>query len=152
LKDLRLDGEQTIIKSMLSLSSKILHKDSQEFDGSFDYQSVVGKLNCLEKGTCADIFYITHQCTRFAVDPKKEHGEEIKWLERDLKGTSDKGLILKPDGVSGLEVYVAADCVGNWDPQDTLSRDSIRSRHWLTRRSCVVGLGVPLPLRSILVG
>jgi Reverse transcriptase (RNA-dependent DNA polymerase) len=71
LKDLRLDGEQTKIKTTPSLSSKILqkHEDSQEFDGSFDYRSVVGKLNYLEKGTRADISYITHQCARFAVDP-----------------------------------------------------------------------------------
>jgi hypothetical protein len=105
------------------------HEDSEDFDGSFDYRSVVGKLNYLEKGTCADISYITHQCTRFIVNPEKEHGEVIKWLGRYLKGTCNKGLILKLDGVSGLEVYVDADFVGNWDPQDMLSQDSARSRH-----------------------
>jgi hypothetical protein len=38
-KNLQLDGEQTRIKSTPSLSSKILrrHKDSEAFDGSFDY-------------------------------------------------------------------------------------------------------------------
>jgi hypothetical protein len=46
-----------------------------------------------------------------------------------LKGTSDKGLILKPDGVRGLEVYVDADFVGNWDLDNTQSQDSARSRH-----------------------
>jgi hypothetical protein len=63
LKDLRLDGEQTKVKATPSLSSKILrkHEDSEDFDGSFDYRSIVGKLNYLEKGTCADISYITHQ-------------------------------------------------------------------------------------------
>jgi hypothetical protein len=49
---------------------------------------------------------------------KKEHGEVIKWLGRYLKVTCDKGLILRPDGISGLEVYVDADFVGNWDPQE----------------------------------
>jgi hypothetical protein len=133
LKDLRLrlEGEQTKVKATPSLPSKILteHEDSEDFNGSFDYRSVVGKLNYLEKGTRADISYITHQCARFAVNPKKEHGEAIKWLGRYLKGTCDKGLILRPDGVSGLEVYVDADFVGNWDPQDTLSRGTARSRH-----------------------
>jgi hypothetical protein len=38
-------------------------------------------------------------------------------------------MILKPDGKSGLEIYVDADFVGNWDPVDTESRDSARSRH-----------------------
>jgi hypothetical protein len=46
-----------------------------------------------------------------------------------LKGTRDKGLILTPDGQSGLEVYVDADLVGNWDLADTQNRDSARSRH-----------------------
>jgi hypothetical protein len=87
----------------------------------------VGKMNYLEKGTHADISYVAHQCARFAVDPKKKHREAIKWQGRYLKGTCDKGIILKPDGISGLEVYVDADFVGNWDPQDTLSRDSTRS-------------------------
>jgi hypothetical protein len=131
LKDLRLNGKDTKIKTTLSLSSRILtkHEDSEDFDGSFDYRSIVGKLNYLEKGTRADISYISQQCARFAVEPKKEHREAIRWLRRYLKGTCDKGLILKPDGVSGLEVYVDADFVGNWDPKDTMSRDSARSRH-----------------------
>jgi hypothetical protein len=131
LKDLRLDSEQTKVKATPSLSSKILrkHEDSEDFDGSFDYRSIVGKLNYLEKGTCADISYITHQFARFTVNPEKEHGEAIKWLVRYLKGTCDKGLILKPNGVNGLEVYVEADFVGNWDPQDMLSQNSTRSRH-----------------------
>jgi hypothetical protein len=113
------------------MSSKTLmrHEGSEDFDKSFDYRLVVGKLNYLKKGTHADISYITHQCARFAVDPKREHGEAIKWLGRYLKGTSDKGLILKPDGVHGLEVYVDADFVGNWIPDNTQSRDSARSRH-----------------------
>jgi Reverse transcriptase (RNA-dependent DNA polymerase) len=131
LKDLRLDGPDVKIKSTPAKSSDILrrHQGSEAFDESFDYRSVIGKLNYLEKGTRADISYISHQCARFAVSPKKEHGEAIKWLGRYLKGTRDEGLILKPDGKSGLEVYVDADFVGNWDPDDTESRDSARSRH-----------------------
>jgi hypothetical protein len=86
-------------------------------------------LNYLEKGSRANIAYITHQCARSAIDPKVEHRDAIKWLGRYLKGTRDKGLILNPDGKSGLEVYVDTDFVGNWDPDDTQSRDSARSRH-----------------------
>jgi hypothetical protein len=97
--------------------------------GLFDYQSIAGKLNYLEKGTHADISYIAHQFARFAVEPKKEHREVIRWLARYLKGTCDKGLILKPDGISGLKVYVNADFVGNWDPKDSMSRDSAWIHH-----------------------
>jgi Reverse transcriptase (RNA-dependent DNA polymerase) len=131
VKELRLDGAQTKIKTTPAKSSVILkrHLDSKDFDGAFDYRSIIGKLNYLEKGSRADIAYITHQCARFAGNPKVEHGDAIKWLGRYLKGTRDKGLILNPDGKSGLEVYVDADFVGNWDPEDTQSRDSARSRH-----------------------
>jgi hypothetical protein len=130
LEDLRLEGDKVHVKATPAKSSDILrrHADSEAFDGSFDYRSVIGKLNYLERGTRADISYITHQCARYAVSPKKEHGEAIKWLGRYLKGTRDKGLILRPDGQSGLEVFVDADFVGNWDAMDT-DRDSARSRH-----------------------
>jgi hypothetical protein len=125
LADLRLEGSNVHTKATPAKSSDILrrHADSEEFDGSFDYRSVIGKLNYLERGTRADISYITHQCARYAVSPRKEHGEG-----RYLKGTRDKGLILHPDGRSGLKVYVDADFVGNWDAQDT-DHDSARSRH-----------------------
>jgi hypothetical protein len=131
VRELRLDDPRANTKTMPARSSKILkkHADSKDFDGAFDYRSIIGKLNYLERGTSADISYITHQCARFAVSPKTEHGDAIKWLGRYLKGTRDKGLILRPNGKSGLEVYVDADFVGNWDPLDTENRDSARSQH-----------------------
>jgi Reverse transcriptase (RNA-dependent DNA polymerase) len=131
MRELRLDNPRAKTKTTPARSSVILkkHADSKDFDGTFDYRSIIGKLNYLERGTRADISYITHQCARFAVSPKTEHGDAIKWLGRYLKGTRDKGLILRPNGKSGLEVYVDADFVGNWDPLDTENRDSARSRH-----------------------
>jgi len=67
--------------------SKILrrHTSSEDFDGSFDYRSVIGKLNYLEKGSRSDIAYITHQCARFTTNPKKDHGNAVRWLVRYLK-------------------------------------------------------------------
>jgi hypothetical protein len=44
-------------------------------------------------------------------------------------GTRDKGVILKPDGGRGLEVFVDADFAGNWDPEEYEDRDTARSRH-----------------------
>ena len=59
----------------------------------------------------------------------REHGETIRWLARYLKGTRDKGTILKPVKDRGLEVFVDADFAGNWDPNETDDRDTARSRH-----------------------
>lgn len=63
LKDLRLEGENAGVKTIPAVSSKLLrrHDKSEDFDKSFDFRSVIGKLNYLEKGSRNDIAYITHQ-------------------------------------------------------------------------------------------
>ena len=114
------------------MSSQILRRDSDgdDFDKSFNYRSVVGKLNYLEKGTRSDIAYITHQCARFTEKPKASHAKALKWLGRYLKHTRDKGLIIKPKRGKGLDVYVDDDFSGNWDPKSPQKdRDTARSRH-----------------------
>jgi hypothetical protein len=118
-------------KTTPAASSKLLsrHSDSPDFDCSFDYRSVIGKLNYLEKGSRSDIAYITHQCARFSTCPKKQHGEAIRWLGRYLKGTRDKGTILRPTEGKDLEVFVDADFAGNWDQDEHEDRDTARSRH-----------------------
>ena len=131
LKDLNLLGPLVNAKNTPACSSKILkrHSDSEPFDNSFKYRSVIGKLNYLERGSRSDISYAVHQCARFCSDPRKEHGEAIKWLGRYLLSTRDKGTILTPNMNKDLEVYVDADFAGNYDSKDTHSRDTARSRH-----------------------
>ena len=131
LKDLKLDGDNVKSKEIPCMTSRILSsgKNSEPFDNSFHYRSLIGKLNYLEKGTRSDISYITHQCARFTHDPKKIHAKAIRWLARYLKGTRTEGFILRPDTSKGLEVYVDADFSGNWNKEDNLDRDSARSRH-----------------------
>ena len=130
IKDLSFQ-ENTKVKDTPAASSKLLsrHTKSPDFDKSFDYKSVIGKLNYLEKATRSDIAYIVHQCARFTACPKKEHGEAVRWLVKYLKGTRDKGTILRPNGEKQLEVYVDADFSGNWDPKEKWDRDTARSRH-----------------------
>jgi hypothetical protein len=130
LKDLRLD-EKAKTKAIPAMSSKILHKhrDSEPFDNSFNYRSVIGKLNYLEKATRPDIAYAAHQCARWTSCPKKEHGKAVRWLGKYLLATRDKGTILKPNPELGMEVHVDADFIGNWDPAESHERDTARSRH-----------------------
>ena len=131
LRDLNLLGEKVKTKDTPSCSSKILlrHSQSEPFDKSFDYRSVIGKLNYLERGSRSDISYAVHQCARFCSDPKIEHGKAIRWLGRYLRLTRDKGTILRPEHNRDLEVYVDADFAGNFDKSDTQNRDTARSRH-----------------------
>lgn len=131
LKDLRMDRDNVKTKQTPTASSKLIsfHSKSEKFDGSFHYRSVIGKLNFLEKSTRPDIAFITHQCARYSVDPRKEHGEAIRWLAMYLKGTREKRIILKPVQGKELDVYVDADFAGAWDPQESHQRDTARSRH-----------------------
>ena len=132
LDDLRMNDKSTKIRSTPAASSKLLarHSNSPNFDGSFNYRSVIGKLNYLEKATRSDISYAVHQCARFVSDPKTEHGNAVRWLGRYLKGTRDKGTIMRPITKKDLEVFVDASFCGDWDPTDAANdRDTARSRH-----------------------
>ena len=112
-------------------SSKILthHEESEPFDRSFHYRSVIGKLNYLEKCTRPDISYAAHQCARFTENPRKMHAQSVRWLARYLKSTRDKGIIMTPDHNKDLEMHVDADFSGNWRKEESHIRDSARSRH-----------------------
>jgi hypothetical protein len=123
--------ENTKSKPTPAKSSQLLsrHSNSEPHDESFNYRSLIGKLGYLEKGSRSDIAYIVHQCARFSIDPKMEHTEALRWLGRYLKGTKDKGTILKPVKGQDLQMFVDADFAGNWDPEESLDRDTARSRY-----------------------
>ena len=131
LTDLKMDKDTLKVKDIPCKSSTILTRGDKDknFDRSFHYRSIIGKLNYLEKGTRSDISYITHQCARFTEAPKERHANAIRWLARYLKGTKDKGFIMRPDTAKGLEVYVDADFSGNWYKEDSLDIDTARSHH-----------------------
>ena len=132
LKELRLDGDSIKTQKTPAASSKILlrHSASKDFDGNFNYRSVIGMLNYLDTGTRSDIAYATHQCARYTIAPKTEHGKAVKWIGRYLKGTKTKGMIFKPNIKAGLEVFVDADFSGSWDKIEAADdRDTACSRH-----------------------
>ena len=131
LKDLKMENDELKTKDTPSKVSQILNSGRKElpFDNSFHYRSVIGKLNYLEKATRSDISYITHQCARFTSKPRANHAKAIRWIARYLKGTRDKGFIMKPKVEKGLEVYVDADFSGNWNKEDSQDDATARSRH-----------------------
>ena len=131
LKDVRLTADNVSVKQTPCQVTAPLkrHSQSDAFDGRFDYRSVIGKLNYLEKSTRPDISYAVHQCARFQSDPKKEHGNAVMWICRYLAGTRDKGLIFDPKEQS-FDCYVDADFTGNWDKEGEpeTDPDTARSR------------------------
>ena len=146
LKDLKMDNPSVKHKETPSMVSKILTKGigEKEFDKSFHYRSIIGKLNYLEKGSRSDISYITHQCARYTEKPNANHAKAIRWVARYLKGTRNKGFEMKPDLEKGIEVYVDADFCGNWDRKISLNRDTARSRHGYV----IKFLGCPIVWKS----
>ena len=131
LRDLKLTNDNVKQKDIPMASSRILHwhHKSTNFNNSFNYRSIIGRMNYLEKATRLDLSYSIHQCARFSSDPKMEHGAAVRWIGRYLAGTNNKGTIMKPDTTKGLEVHVDADFVGNWDPSDVENIDTAKSRH-----------------------
>ena len=147
ISDLRMQNDNVKTKTTPMMSSKLLsrHLSSTPFDASFDYRSVIGKLNYIERGSRPDIAYAVHQCARFSIDPKREHGDAIRWIARYLRGTRDKGIVLKADSTRGLEVYVDADFAGNWDKELAgFDKDTARSRHGYV----ICYAGVPVTWKS----
>ena len=97
-------------------STTILSNDSngKAYDYKFDYCSVIGKLNSLEKSTRLDIAYAVHQCALICSNPKKSHGDAVVHLLKYLRHAKNNGLLLKPNERKGLEVYADADFSGSW--------------------------------------
>ena len=134
-------------KSTPAKASTILHRQKYlpPHTLSFNYRSMIGKLNYLERGTRSDISYATHQCARFSNDPKPDHESAVRWLVRYLIGTKDKGYIINHKSNKGLEVHVDADFSGNWDstcPEE--DRDTARSCHGYI----ISYLGAPIVWKS----
>ena len=130
LRDLRLDVDNVSTKQTPSMANKVLKRDDHGecHDEHFNYRSDIGRLNYLEKCTRPDLSCSSHQCARFAADPKKSHAYAIKWIEKYLAATRDKGLIFKPSGNS-FDVFVDSDFSGNWDPEGAQDDpDTARSR------------------------
>jgi len=146
LSDLRLTDDNVKTKDTPAKSSQILTAglDTKRFDESFNYRSIIGKLNYLERGTRSDISYIVHQCARFTANPKEQHAQAIRWLGRYLKATKNKGLRIKPQRGRLLEVYVDADFAGNFDKGESHLRDTARSRHGYI----IMYEGVPITWKS----
>ena len=92
IKDLGLNHDKVLSKPIQAASSRILyaHKESPPFDDSFHYILVIGKLNYLERIYKPDIAYIFHQCARFSTDPRREHGQALRWLVKYLKDNVNK--------------------------------------------------------------
>lgn len=108
------------------------------FSESWHYASVVGMLLYLSSNSRPDIAFAVHQCARFTHAPKQSHAKAVKRIVRYLKGTSDRGLIMRPTKELKIDCFVDADFAGLWgveDPDDPISVKS-RTGYILTLGNC----------------
>ena len=101
-------------KHVPAKSSRILQafEESPSFDGSFDFLSVIRKLNYLAHTTRPDIMHAVHSIAKYTINPKHEHGEAIQHLGMYLNKTRDIGLKSTHDTSNGFEDYRDADLCG----------------------------------------
>ena len=107
------------------------HKDlrSSPCCEDWDYRSVVGILLYLAGSTRPDISYAVHQCARFSHAPRHSHEVTLKHIGRYLKGTKDKGLIMKPmRDQLGLDLYADTDFAGLFGIEDKHDPIFVKSR------------------------
>jgi hypothetical protein len=81
---------------------------------SWNYRSVIGKLNYIAQNTQPDISFAVHQCARYSANPTALHKLAVKPIGRYLLATRDKGLILQPTHNFKLDMFVDADFAGIW--------------------------------------
>ena len=117
-------GKDTPAPSTASLDRD---RDGLNHDESWEYRSVIGKLNFLEKSTRPDIAFAVHQCARYSSQPKQSHSAAVRYIVRYLMKTRDKGLILRPDKEHSFVCYVDADFQGGWNA-NTATEDSTTAK------------------------
>ncbi len=113
LQDLNLLHDSKM-KDTPSLGILYPDKDGVPHQHSWNYHSVIGKLNYIAQNTQPDISFAVHQCARYSVNPTALHKLAVKPIGRYLLATRDKGLILQPTHNFKLDMFVDADFAGIW--------------------------------------
>ena len=100
----------------------------QQRQEGWNYRSVVGMLMYLATNSRPDIAFAVNQCSRFSNEPRRSHEKAVKRIGRYLKGTREKGMIIKPENALGLDLYADADFAGIFSVEDPEDPVSVKSR------------------------
>ena len=68
-----------------------------------------------------------HQCAQISANPKLSHERAVMRIGKYLLETKYRGIIFCPDPSRGLEFYVDAGFVGEWDPKISNDAESVYS-------------------------
>jgi hypothetical protein len=114
--------------------------DGERACGTINYASVVGMMLYLCGHTRPDLSFAVHQCARYTFAPTRRHEKALLRIGHYLRGTSDKGLIMKPSPTFNLDCYPDADFAGMWKTEDSCDPHCVRSRtgYVITLDNCPV--------------
>ena len=102
--------------------------EGEPFEESWGYSTVVGMLMYLSTNTRPVITFAVSQVARFNHSPKKSHGTAVKMILRYLKGTRDKGMIVKLRDDLKIDAYADADFAGLYRREPDTDPVSAKSR------------------------
>ena len=102
-------GLSTDSNTKTTPSDSILYPDTNGTprQDTWNYRSIIGKLDFLAQNTRPDISFAVHQCARFCQNPTALHELAIKCIVRYFIFTKDKGLILHPSKSLNLKPFPA---------------------------------------------
>jgi len=127
LHDLHLTNDAKM-KDTPSVGILYPERDGIPRQDSFNYCSVIGKLNFIAQNTRPDISFAVHQCARYSSSPTALHELAVKRIGRYLLVTKEKGLIMHPTNNFKLDMFVDADFAGMWHREYSELRDCALSR------------------------
>jgi hypothetical protein len=119
-------------------------KTGEPISEMWNYRTIVGMLLYLSGNTRPDIAYAVSQVARFSTNPTKLHATAVKMILRYLKGTQEKGTIIRPAKDYKMDLYVDADFCGLFKQEDDRDANSVRSRTGYIIMLC----GCPLVWKS----
>ena len=79
-----------------------LDVERKYFNEKWEYVSVIGILMYLANNTRPDIAHAVHACANYSHNPKQTHTTTVKHISRYLKGTENKGMVIKPNRIDAF--------------------------------------------------
>ena len=76
---------------------------------------MIVSLNFLTDSMHPKAQFTVHQYAGFSSDPKIPHDQTIKLIIKCLKGTSNRGLIVKTNSETGIYFWIVVDFMGRWN-------------------------------------
>jgi hypothetical protein len=102
--------------------------DEDPMTDDWVYASVVGQMLYLANNSRPDIAYAVNSACRHTHSPRKSHAIALKRIARYLKGTRERGLVMKPADHLGIDCYVDSDFMGLWKSEKPTDPMCVRSR------------------------